>query len=394
MKDVSFKPKVRCFIDTDLVQTSFVVTGLIELANAGQIDLSFEFNHDMFDFNYHRGVWTVMFQVDYPDSRKWICIDLQDQCQEFSLDSLEKCDVYYKFNFNREQMEAVLTKWINKIKPFTACFSCRPPKDRDLLKRIGGCFVDRGKRYGMKRYYPFSKEGLYRIYACSYGRWKNYKNRLQINDYEFTDDNHSKSFGIFFCAQCWDENNPAFPKAEREIIVRLNQFRADVIRNLKRVFKDDFIGGFANTMQARKKYPDLITPEDFPHPKYMDQCKKLYIGIYTNGLSDCISWKLGDYLAAGMCVVGEKLRNQLAVPLKHGRQFFEFETVEECIEQVMILKTDRARLHEMHREAVAYYRKHVAPRRVLWDVIMENMPAKEQIKSDFSRYTLPKLVEN
>jgi hypothetical protein len=89
------------------------------------------------------------------------------------------------------------------------------------------------------------------------------------------------------------------------------------------------------------------------------------IGIYTKGLHHATAWKLGEYVAASMCVVASELRNDFPEPFTAPRNYLPFTTGEECAAQCLRLLDDRETARAMVRANHAYYREHVRPARQL-----------------------------
>jgi hypothetical protein len=358
---------VTCFTDTDLVHTSFITTGLIELAAAGLVDLTFKLDkHFPNIFHARRGIFTTVLEVESWSKKKSICIDLHDSKDYFAVSTLEGSDAYYKANFNQDAISTLPKEHQAKIKPFGPYFACRPNREKSLLLRYCGYVFERVRKDGYKKYVPLNRSSAGNLYRLFTARYKRYTSRLRIGDYEMSAKNPSpKESTIFF--------NPGFWAETTEDIKRTNALRAEIIQRLKEKYKEKFIGGFVDSPAARKKYPDCIMDKKLDHAAYIEQCKRSSICIYTNGVNGCISWKLGEYLAAGACIVGEKLNRQLAIPLVQQNTHMEFETPDSCLQHIGTLMKSPELMLAIQDNVRIYYQQYASPSSSIWRILMESV---------------------
>lgn len=340
-----FRPKVTCYVDTDLVHTSFFTAGLIECANRGQIRLAFAPGLWSLKPNPHRGLFTVLVKIKLEHNERFVCVDMHDSATYFSEQSLKLCRRYYKVNYRKDIVDALPVGDSEKVKPFFPYFACRPVHDRNWLLRTAGSFFETARKRG----YRFSKQGIVTLYGISVSRFKRYMQRLSVDEYWAQ--NAAERRGVFFNPGCWNETSPA--------IRETNAFRAAIIRRLKTEIPEQFIGGFVPSKIAQEHYPDLVMSARLNHPQYIGQLHQAEICIYSNGLDRCISWKLGEYLAAGTFIVGETLANSLAKPIGDG--FIEFETPDDCVDRILNLLADEQTLRKGQESNSAYYRDFSSP---------------------------------
>ena len=67
--------------------------------------------------------------------------------------------------------------------------------------------------------------------------------------------------------------------------------------------------------------------------------KESDICITTTGLHRSIGWKFAEYIAASKAIVTEKLNYSPGTELKANTNFLEFDTSEELINQVVLLRS-------------------------------------------------------
>jgi hypothetical protein len=203
------------------------------------------------------------------------------------------------------------------------------------------------------------RAAMWRVYSALINRPRRYAEHLKISEYEARQPTEPI---IFFNPGCWAEKN----LTARQV----NHLRAHVIRALRREFGDRFVGGFVPSPAAQEHYPDLQYERVLSHAEYIQMAATARVAIYTNGTNGCISWKLGEYLAAGVPIVGETLNSGLPVPLEGA--FFGFNTVEECVSHCARLMEDDAAAGAARSAAGAYYAAHTQPKTRMWQVIQQS----------------------
>ena len=173
---------------------------------------------------------------------------------------------------------------------------------------------------------------------------------------------------ILFMARAWDpcDGTPpgslqhAPPDEERSYI---NEMRAQCIRLCRRKYPKQFYGCLAPDEYAREHFPDCLP--DNPHlsrrDRYLTTMQASDICIATMGLHQSIGWKFAEYLAASKAIVSERLHYVLPGNLCKGRNYLEFTTPEECVEQVGRLVDDPEFRYRMMELNQLYYQQYVRP---------------------------------
>src|SRR5262245_48902055 len=115
-------PAVTCYCDVDLVHAAYPVTGLIELADAGEIELRFQYrDHQVRE---PRTPWTLWLRLQSSNDDLPIAIDLHDVARHLCVASLRECRYYYKVNLNEQTLAAAPAALQSKIVPFGPYFPC------------------------------------------------------------------------------------------------------------------------------------------------------------------------------------------------------------------------------------------------------------------------------
>lgn len=160
--------------------------------------------------------------------------------------------------------------------------------------------------------------------------------------------------------------------AERADRRAMNQFRADCIRGLKRVFGERFTGGLQPTPYAREHFPDVLADDRaVRRDRYLQDLQTFDICVSTEGLLGSTGWKFAEYLALGRAVVAEEMRFEATGTLAAGEHYLPFDTVDNCVESVSALAADRERRQAMMTANAAYYREYVEPEALVRRSIVE-----------------------
>lgn len=177
---------------------------------------------------------------------------------------------------------------------------------------------------------------------------------------------------ILFLTRTW---SPYMNGVEDPELVEINETRANCIRALRKEFGNDFQGGFSDTEYTRKYYKDCIFENTKLTRKnaYLNYIKQFPICIATTGLHGSIGWKLGEYVAMSKAIVTEKLQYDVPGNFKSGKNYLEFNTVDECIEQTLALHQNDAKRFEMMNENTSYYYKYLKPDALVLNSILQAM---------------------
>ncbi|MFL6228332.1 MAG: hypothetical protein ACJ741_06100 [Pyrinomonadaceae bacterium] len=362
MNRTKTRPLVVAHADCDLYHSSYVTTGLCRLADAGRIDLKFRLPAAV--FARHRGRFTVRLDVhDQPggEPRK-VCVDLHDQNDYFANASLRDCGLYFKRSYNREEIAKLPPELAAKVLPFGPTFGCRPWRERGLASRWAGSLLSHTQRIGGWR--TLSRhDGLRSLY--DFAPQSSYRALRPLGEYE--------RGRLIEPEPRVYLNTRLFPE-ESEQVAALNRRRIELVRRLRAELGPRFLGGL---IPGELVPADCRTNAPADRRAHVENLNSSLVCVYTNGLHDSVAWKLGEYMAAARCVVGEPLCNELAGPLTGGAGVFFSASTDECVAACLRLVADPELAFETRRGIAAYYASFVRPDDNLWRVVSRAPAATE-----------------
>ena len=274
------------YCDTDIVHTSYVAAGLKALEIDGIIKLKYKIGTGK-----AKGRNGLLFSqcIEIPKENRIIVFDMHDESDYFFPDFIENKDIeYYKTNYLVKQANNLP----QKINPFVPYFPIN--YDKIHWKQILGFFlIVYGKKKAQNM--PFFKN-LIQSLRQTISRLKRLNERGNIADYFISE--HSKK-GILYTPGCWPEKD--------DFQFRVNVERYALIKLLKYNFPTIFKGGFPANKTAISKYHDALYSKQESHQHYIKNIQSAKVNIYTSGLNNCISWRLGELISTGSFIVGPKL---------------------------------------------------------------------------------------
>lgn len=200
---------------------------------------------------------------------------------------------------------------------------------------------------------------------------KNKKSKFYINDFELVPSyDVSCNPKVIFCTRLWNPDGEADEvnngividsklKEEREYI---NNLRVDIIKQLKLMLKENFIGGIYNSLYARENYPDLILDNNITDKEnYLKIMQSADICIGSMGLHESIGWKTAEYIASSKAIVNERFRYEVIGEFNELENYLAFETSEECINHIKYLINNPKDIMKMQMNNFIYYNKYLRP---------------------------------
>ena len=217
-----------------------------------------------------------LFEVQNQNTRFLFCIDGSDSAYSLNTSQLKRVKYYFKVNYNKDILSTIkddiLIENMEKIHPINPLFPVRPklsslvlpPLDRDLKK-------------------TFSR----------------FRKIIDIPDIDYLRKlrNIPKKWDVFFVLSYY---NQAHHQDK-------NQYRYKLMKHLKSCDDINSFVGFVG-----KDIPDAYSEFHLKRLKLKDYCKKLAqsrIGIYVEGLHNCLSYKLPTMMALGLPIVGQNIKN-------------------------------------------------------------------------------------
>lgn len=365
------KFQIRIRTDSELYWSSYLFCGLYALAAEGVVELSFAPR-----FSIHPkvlGTWLEVRDVQTGDCRR-IVVNFIDNANSLWKQKLASCDVYYKRNLLYPvTYDACPVEYHEKLRPAGLTFCVRGQRERPLwVQMIGGlCGKDgplietslkktlvrlskviRGPRY--VRSFPFE-----RAFECDC----------------FADAQNV----VFFQTRAYDPRVSSDPLDT----MRVTERRATVIRALRSALGPSFCGGFVPDDYALKAYPDCISPLPWEQSAYLALLQTCRIVVYTHGLRTSPAFKMPEYLAAGRCILSERLPTILPSPLRDGNELMYFNDVDELIDKCRSLLSNPEMQAKLSRGARSYYERQVAPKLRVLNLLQDAFAEHVALDTDY-----------
>jgi hypothetical protein len=191
-------------------------------------------------------------------------------------------------------------------------------------------------------------------------------------------------FRILFMCRLWEpekDDHWQLSKEQQEDRIEINNVRVDCIRKLKKEFGNEFTGGLAPTPYAQNNFSDVVSSAAITSKRnYIAQLKKYPVCISTTGLANSTGWKFGEYIALSRAIVSEKLHSQTAGNIQKNINYLQFDTADECVEQVHKLRSNKELMANMMRANHSYYINHLAPDKLVMSSLQRALNLNQGIK--------------
>jgi len=316
-------------------QVFYLYTAFLELAQAGEIELSWDARSPVDDY-------TIVADIERlaDGKRLRVCFDIHDRSYLFSTAELRASDVYYKRSHYAPDVAQLEPAAQKKIVPFGPIFG--PGNRGGAVSLLVGWL-----RYAARRP-KRAKESLRHL--------SDYLRLPVTRDFERAPD-HDLPPRVLLQTRLWMESEVTGAPYAPEI----NEERVGVVRALRRALGERFIGGALPTPFARQAYPDVVCDWDTRRSAYLKTMQTCRIGIYTCGLHEATAWKLGEYAAASMCIVSSNIRDTFPEPFTAPRNYLPFSTSDECVAACVRLLDNDEEARAMARANHEYYRQVMHP---------------------------------
>ena len=320
-------------------QVYYLYTALLELAGEGAIELSWDAGNRGADYAI-----TMELERVADGARRRVCFDIHDRSYLFFEPELRACDVYFKRSHHAPDVAKLAPEWREKVVAFGPIFG---PGNRSAILPLAAGWL----RYAVANPRR-AKAGARQLTDFL---------RLPVTRAFERGPEHEMPARVLLQTRLWSEAEVTAPPFAPEI----NEERVGVVRALQRALGERFVGGALATPFAVREFPDVVCHWDTRRSAYLKTMQTCLVGIYTKGLHHATAWKLGEYVAASMCVVASELRNDFPEPFTAPRNYLPFATGEECAAQCLRLLEDRELARAMVRANHAYYTEHVRPAKQL-----------------------------
>lgn len=335
-------------IRQDFYHASAIYAGMDSLSRSGAIKLRFH-KADSSLQSLVADSLTVCLRIRNSKQAEphILAIDLHDQCDVFSHESLGQCDAYYKRSFRRDTLSALPTGLANKIRPFGLNYACRTWGSTTRL---------------LKSMFPILAQGV-----KGFNRVRHFLALPNVADFEQSAAERLEPT-IVFQTRVWEPHDTAEGECEA-----INDTRVSIVRALRKAFGDRFRGGLIPTKLALSRYPDDISLLPSRRRLYTRESKRNLIGIYTKGLYKSNAFKLAEYIAASQCIVAEKLHGELPTPLLEGINILSFTDPDSCVEACRELLANPELIELMRRSNHEYYKNNVLPSAHLGQILAQHV---------------------
>jgi len=330
-------------------QVFYLYTAFLELAQAGEIELSWDACSRVEDY-------TIVAEIERvaDGARRRVCFDIHDRGYLFSEVELRASDVYFKRSHDAPEVAKLEAEARRKVAPFGPIFG---PGNRSAILPLLAGWV----RYAAARP-KRAKESLRHL--------SDYLRLPGTRDFERAPDPDLLP-RVLLQTRLWMESEVTGAPFASEI----NEERVGVVRALRKELGERFVGGALPTPFARETYPDVVCHWDTHRSAYLKTMKTCRVGIYTKGLHHATAWKLGEYAASSMCMVSSGFRYTFPEPFTEPRNYLAFTTPEECVAHCVRLLENDEEARVMGRANHDYYRKIIHPATQMRRLILQAFTA-------------------
>ena len=353
-------PRISVLCDTCSTVILQLFAGLTALRRQGRIQLDYNLRPSATTRTYRNP--TLWLELTLAGRVLKICFDIADGGVIASPDGLEMADVYFKKSFDPAVVDGLELQLRRKVKPYGLNLFCLGDADKDPARRT---FVEQRLRRQAGKPFTADEWSFHIALIVSAAAPR----RLPKALWRFLIPREST-----FRAQAGDRRRETVvyqvrlfapetaPKAPG--VVEMNEERARLVRALRRQFGSRFVGGIVRTPFAEEHYRDCLTPFPSDQWSYSQLLRTSSIAVSTAGIHGSTSWKVAEYLAAGLCIVTTPFAYQLPTPLVAEEHFLPFSTEDECVAACDRLLSSRDVRRPIEAANLAYFESHVLAERL------------------------------
>jgi hypothetical protein len=283
--------------------------------------------------------------------------DMHD-AQDIDVRDLDSCDQYFKRSFSASYVKT-LSRGSEKVRPFG--LNCHVlPDFADLFAARRAMRMHSGGKARMQALREALDAGnRLRFYS-------------RVRELESLPD-YALPPRVLFLVTAYDPHDHPDRSAEKiEERMHNNETRAQCIRLLRKELGPAFVGGFNHNDYTLRHYKDCLVADASTTEKknYIRTLMSHSICVATTGLHGSIGWKFAEYVSCARAIVSERLRYQVPGDLSPGRNYLEFASPAECVEQALRLMADRDLRNDMMTANSLYYRAHLRPDALLLNSLL------------------------
>jgi hypothetical protein len=349
--------EIRVVADTSGFALLCLYSGLRKFAREHGYSLRYQARGSFrFERHWPGSLWLEV-HADRDAEPVFLCIDMADAGSALSMERLERCHVYFKRSFEREQVTRLPAHLSEKVVPYGVFYEAMDSGDWTLPRRIL-CEIVARRSFGA----PISASQVTWWGKLLVWSWfdplarRLLGRRLVIEDRVVAQADRGLGNTVCFQTRLW---SPEEVPRERDIRA-LNDGRAEIVRALRQGLGAAYLGGVMRSAYAEKYYGELITRHRDDREGYLDLLQHARVSVVTTGIHRSVPGKLGESLAAGRCIVTEPLAYELPEPLVEGVHYLAFRSPAECVTLCKRLLEDDDLAAGMQARNREYYTHHGA----------------------------------
>jgi hypothetical protein len=354
--------EVTLLTPEDLFFCSVIHAGLFELERQGVIRLRFRLNLDFFQ----PGVFVSGYRVrDLATGRQaGFAADMKDAPDGFVAAGYRDFDRLFKRNFQAAAVaREVPAEYRGRVLPAGLAYQVRSPHDHHRWLLYGAAGLHTLKHIRRAGIADLRRDLLAPIGHALYWKMRRHWRTPPIAFYERPA--AATEPVVYYQTRVFDPD-PRFANHLEAVVASkraVNRSRAALVQALRAGLGAAFQGGIAADGYALAQHGAAVSPLPTAQADHLARMDRARVVVYTNGLLGSPAFKLAEYLAAGKCIVAERLACELPAPLRDGEHLLWFDTPEECLAHCRALLADPERCRRLGAAAQVYYREHVAPER-------------------------------
>lgn len=359
-------PLIECSLTCNSVSPHLqqLFTGFKMLQDEGVIKVKQKFSKHVQKRNadqYLKDSSRTHLKVDVMVKKKQrvtLFFDTHDAKEIDNID-LIKCDLYFKRSFSQEYISKNHNRNIKKIHPLGFNYLVLPNSIDNLALKRNLILLETLK----------NKLGGFISAIDSYNKYKflpRLRNLQALPDYTL-------SPKVIFIAKAYDPLDvPDRPAIKMEERIDNNNFRGNCIRALRKELGSKFYGGFIPDYYSKRHFKNILLkqPKTSIKKNYLNTMKQFNIGIASKGLHGSNGWKLAEYIAFSKSIVSETLNYQVPGSFQAGRNYLEFHTPLECVEQSINLLTQTELRNQMMTDNFIYYQDYLRPDKIILNALL------------------------
>lgn len=342
--------EIQLYSDSEHIQQLLTGFSILEKENFLSVKVSKHINYDanMFGVRYLKVIFEQKIHVIY---------DMSDEKTLAYTHSLDSIDYYFKRSYDFNYLSTL--NFFDKIYEYGFNYLAYS-NNSYWIKRILWSGSFKRKLINIVRSQKFLSNSFNIQNAVNTSHYLNFEQKPLIQ----------KKPKILFLTRTWKPDRMK-DKEKKEERIEINTQRANIIRLLKKEFKNDFVGGFSEDDYTRKYFSDCIVPQELTHKKnYLRILKDSSICIATKGLENSNGWKLAEYISASKAIVTEPLFFQVGKSFQKDKNYLTFKDHLECIDNVSQLQNDKNLRYEMMENNYRYYHSFLRPDSIILNSIM------------------------